>query len=372
MRFIKIVSCLALLAGLAACDNTSSSSDSTPSNGDFDRKAMLQNIGQNVILPNYQAFNEEAQDLKAASKTFRNEVTIENLQAAREAFKAAYKAWQRVKPYNFGPAQRMALRKNMNTFPVDTAALEKRINNKNFKWGPYDNDTKGLPALDYLLYRQESKEAVVDQFNSGNGSNARKQYLKAVVSDITSKAKKVHQKWQPSNGDYLSNFTNSTGNSKGSSLGLMVNQLNFDFETIKDEKLGIPAGKKSMGKTFPKKVEAYYSSMSLPLMKANLQSIENTFLGRHNNTNGLGLDDHLDAVNAKRKNEKLSKVIKDQFDKIDQHINSIPRPLSQAVRNDNQKLDKGFRAIKRQVVFLKTDMPSALGVRITYQDNDGD
>ncbi len=372
MRFIKIVSWLALLAGLAACDNSGSGSDSAPNNGAFDRKAMLQNIGQNVILPKYAAFNEKAQELKTATNTFSNEVTTENLQATREALKATYKAWQKVKPYNFGPAQRTALRMNMNTFPVDTAALEKRIDNKNFEWGPYDNDTKGLPALDYMLYKQESKKAVVDQYQSGNGSSPRKQYLKAVVSDITSQAQKVHRQWQPSKGDHLTKFTNSTGNSKGSSLGLLVNQLNFDFETIKDEKLGIPAGKKSMGNTFPKKVEGYYSGMSVPLMKANLQSIENTFLGMYNNTNGLGLDDHLDAVNAKWKNKKLSKVIKGQFDKIDQHINSIPRPLPKAVRKGNQKLDKGFQAVKRQVVFLKTDMPSALGVRITYQDNDGD
>ena len=367
MRCIKFLSCLALFAGLAACNN--SDSDSEPNTGD--REAMLRNIGQNVILPNYQAFSQKAQNLKQATQAFRDQVNKENLEAVRSDFKATYKAWQRVKPYNFGPAQQAALRLNLNTFPVDTQAVEQRVSESNLEWGPYDNDTKGLPTLDYLLYQPQNPDKAIALYKGSEGRK-RLSYLKAVVANVASKAQKVYQRWKPAGGDHLSTFQNATGNDKGSSLGLIVNQLNFDFETIKDEKLGIPAGKKSMGNTFPKKVEAYYSGMSIPLMKANLQAIENLFLGRHGEANGPGLDDRLDATNAERDGQALSEVITSQFNKIDQTINNIPRPLPAAIKQDHPKIDEAFTAIKRQVVFLKTDMPAALGVRITYQDNDGD
>jgi len=35
-------------------------------------------------------------------------------------------------------------------------------------------------------------------------------------------------------------------------------------------------------------------------------------------------------------------------------------------------VDAAYVELQKQVVLFKTDMPSSLGVLITYQDNDGD
>jgi len=42
------------------------------------------------------------------------------------------------------------------------------------------------------------------------------------------------------------------------------------------------------------------------------------------------------------------------------------------VDNDGDAVDEAYLAIQQNVRYLKVDMPSAMGVLITYQDNDGD
>lgn len=357
---------------LSACEKDDNPDGSGNNQSNFDRKAMLENMGNNIIIPNYQAFKQEAEELDQKAQSFTSDPNSQNLSDLRSAFSDAYISWQSVTPYNFGPAKQQAVRSNLNTFPADSSGIEKRIANNNEEWGPYDNDLKGFPALDYILHRFEDKQAVLTTFTDSAYAGNRRSYLNAITADIKTLSASVLEGWESSGGNYLSTFVNATGNDKGSSLSLIVNELNFDYEIIKNEKLGIPLGKKTLGDPLPKNVEAYYSGNSLELMLANLDAIENLFLGRYDQTNGKGLDDHLDAVDAKRDGENLSTVIKDQFDRARTRLQGLSKPLSQAIQTNQSKVDEAYQSVQKQVVFLKTDMPSALGVRITYQDNDGD
>lgn len=355
---------------LASCEKDDDDNSGT-NDGNFDRETMLSNMGNNIIIPKYQNFRDKTAPLHQAAKDFTADPTGQNLASLRSNFLEAYQAWQKVTPYGFGPAEDMVLRKNLNTFPADTQAIEKRIANNDQSWGPYDNDLKGFPALDYLLFK-DPKQELVDSFRSGPNAQNRKAYLKAITNEINQKAKTVHNRWKSGGGNYLETFTNATGNDKGSSLSKVVNALNFNYEIIKNPKLGIPVGKKSLGDPLPKKVEAFYSEKSLDLMLRNLDAIENLFLGRYDGTNGKGLDDHLDAVDAKRDGQDLSDAIVDQFETARSELESLNRPLSEAIQNNKSAVEKAYEEVQKQVVLIKTDMPSALGVRITYQDNDGD
>ena len=372
MRFINLFFSITFLAlCLTSCekDNNGGKSDDS---GNFDRKAMLRNTGSNIIIPNYKTFNQKAKALHQAGKQFTSNTSSSNFSALRSSFMEAYKAWQYVTPYGFGPAKQMALRNNLNTFPADSGAIEKRIKNDNQNWGPYDNASKGFPALDYMLYKYDDQQQVLAMFTDSANAQNRKSYLKAVTKEIKQMSENVLNEWQASGGNYIETFINATGNDKGSSLALLVNQLNFDYEIIKNDKLGIPLGKKSLGNPFPKKVEAYYSGNSIELMLDNMTAIENLFLGKYGQNNKKGIDDHLDAVDAKRGGKKLSVVIQDQFDKARNKLNGLPQPLSESIQSDKSRVDEAYNTVQKQVVFLKTDMPAALGVRITYQDNDGD
>ena len=154
---------------------------------------------------------------------------------------------------------------------------------------------------------------------------------------------------------------------------MLVNQLNYDFELLKNAKIGIPLGKKTFGTPIPAKVEAFYSTQSLVLVTEHLKSISTIYLGKNlQNAHGLGLDDYLAHLKAQHSLGLLNDVIKNQFTLAETKLAAIPGTLSQAVVSNPAVVDAAYAELQKLVVLLKVDVPSALGVLITYQDNDGD
>lgn len=363
----------ALLLGLGLLSCTEESGKETEVK--FDRQAMLTNIGQNVIFPAYANFNQKANALELAVHDFTEAPDLASLSAAQEALKAAYRAWQKVYLYEFGPAEAVALRMSVNTFPTDFPAIENNITNGSWNLNFVSSlNKKGLPALDYLLFSGESQEEILAAFSTAEHAASRRQYLHDVADQLAGLATEVYNGWAPEGDNYLGTFSTSTGNSAGSPLSLLVNQFNEGYEVIKNKQLGLPLGKKSMdGEAIPLAVEAYYSGMSLELMQASLQSVENTFTGTANGEDGPGLDDHLNALyQAGVIQTDLSSEIIQQLNKIKQAVAAIKDPLSEAVLTDASTANQAYDEIQRLVVLIKSDMPSALGVTITYYDNDGD
>jgi predicted lipoprotein len=148
----------------------------------------------------------------------------------------------------------------------------------------------------------------------------------------------------------------------------LVNQLNFDFELLKNAKIGIPLGKKTLGVTQVDKIESPFAKQSIALAVENLNSIENAFKG----ASGSGLDDYLDALGAKYNQNDLSDEILSGFAESRTALEAIDNDLATAIDSETSKVETAHTALQNLVVLLKVDMPSQLGVQITYQDNDGD
>ena len=362
---IKRYSLLLLTFGLF----TFGSCKKEPPVEDFDRKEMLANIGNNIIVPEYAAMAENVNDLQIAANTFTVNPAQNTLEALQNEFKEAYLQWQRVSVYEFGPAEQVVLRSNMNIFPTDTAKIENNITSGSYDLGTASNLTaKGFPALDYLLFSGSQTE-IINEFSS----TARQTYLKDIISNMKSLVDNVHQQWISTGGNYINTFKNATGTDVGSSLGMLINQFNYEYELVKNAKIGIPVGKKTLGIPQPKKVEAYYSGISVELAVENLEALERLYLGiGKNGADGTSLDEYLVHLNAKHNNQLLSDAIKAQFDVVLNTVAAMPSPLSDAVVNNPQPVNEAYLEIQKMVVLIKTDMPSAMGVLITYQDNDGD
>jgi len=144
----------------------------------------------------------------------------------------------------------------------------------------------------------------------------------------------------------------------------LVNEFCRDYELAKNSKLGIPLGKQSLGIQLPEYIEARRSGFSLEIQKASVTSLANVF----NGGSCVGFDDYL--VNLER--SSLASSISTRFSEIGSKINSFSGTLEQEMENNTTELDNLYLLFQGQVVSLKTDMSSAFGVLITYQDNDGD
>lgn len=326
-----------------------------PEQENFDKEAMLKSIVENVITTNYATWKTDCDGLSAALSSFETTPSESNFASLKNAVSKAYLSWDNCSVFEFGPAVDQNLRLKMNTFPVDTAQVESNLKSGNNDLGLAKNaDARGFPALDYLLFYNRT----ADQFDQNEIA-----YLKLNVAMIVTASEDITSKW----GDYKGEFTANTASSVGSPIGLLINQINYEFELIKNARIGIPMGKKTLGITQPTKLEGYYSDQSRALLLADLNGIQNTFSGG----SGIGFDDYLDALGIQKDNKNLSQGILDGFKTVQSSLDGISS-LKATIESDETKLEPTYAAIQQLLILLKTDLPSQLGVQITYQDNDGD
>lgn len=339
----------------------------------FDKPAMLANYADSVIIPNLQAAKVNIDALVSSFENFSQNKTVVNLQDLRLKYIEAAVSFQYISTFEFGPSETEIVRSNFNTFPTDTTEINSNITTGNYNLGAVSNlDAKGFPAIDFLLYGKNlSDNSLIDLFTSSSKAAERTAYVKNCLQEIQSKLNTVVANWKNS---YRDVFISSTGAQIGSSLGLLVNQLNFEVDALKNGKIGIPLGKKSLEVLLPEKCEAYYANtISVKLAKACLFNIENVYLGRsRNGVNGLGLDDYLIALNATHATGSLNDAINAQFATAKQKLSLVSEPLTDALVNNTAAVNAAYTEIVKLLVLLKTDTPSALGIVITYQDGDGD
>jgi predicted lipoprotein len=331
---------------------------------EFDEKALLENIANNIILPAYSSCEASLGGLQEKNAAFIAEPTIESLAIVQEAFKETYIAFQRVKMFDFGPAATYNLKAAINTYPVDTAKINNNIATGSYTLGSAANtDAIGLPALDYLLFNGSQAE-VIARFTTDPLAESYKAYLSDLLLKMTDEFTPVYTTWQSS---YKTTFVDNIGTDVGSSLSILLNEFIKDLELLKNAKIGIPAGQFSGGLTYPNFVEARYSEMSLTLANASISQLKNIYTG----LSGLGFDDYL-AFYEEDGAAIQSADITLQFNTCMDKISALPTPFHEGVSTEVDKFATAFQEIKKLVAFAKTDMTSVLGIVITFSDTDGD
>lgn len=339
----------------------------------FDRAAMLENIGSNIIIPNYSDLSDKMNLLKQAATDFTTAPDNSTLITLQTTFKNAYISWQKCSAFEFGPAMQVSLRMSINTFPTDSTQIQTNIASGSYNLATANNiDARGLPALDYLLHKRNGNNTeVLERFTTNPEAQGWKDYLTALVNDTKNLVDTVNNSWSPVSGNYLATFISNDGTDEGSSLGELINQLNYDYEQLKNARIGIPAGKQTLGVALPEKCEAYFAGYSAELALDHIIEIKDIYLGA-GDADGVGLDEYLIALDAKHGSGQLSDAIKTQLNLAIVALQNVPDPLSETVVNNQTIVNSAYTEIQKGVVLLKTDMPSALSVLITYQDGDGD
>lgn len=352
-----------LATGLVFCKPKKSNNEPEPADT-YDKQALLVNLADNVILPAYNNFKTSLDSLTLAYNNFKVSGSQPDYQIVKQKLHIAYLKYQRVSPFEFGPAESVIVRMNFNVFPTDSDQIRTNIINGSYALDAANNlDAKGFPALDFLFYGNNQTEATcISQFNANAN---RRQYVSDLLADMSSKLNTIISTW---NSSYKNTFINSLGTDVGSSLGFLVNQLNYELDYLKNAKIGTPLGKKSLGVALPEKCEAYYGGQSVKYAYETLLAIETIYLG----SNGEGFDDYLVHLGAQYNGGSLNDAINVQFAAAKTKLNAVADPLSTQVISNANTVDAAYVELVKLLVLLKTDMPSNLGVIITYQDGDGD
>jgi len=351
----------ALLVFIFSCKKKEKTEEDKPP---FDKQGLLVNMADNVILPAYSDFKTSLDSLILTYNNFKSSELQSDFQIVKQKLHVASMRYQRISLFEFGPAENVIVRMNFNVFPTDTTQIKNNIASGTYSLDAASNlDAKGLPALDYLFYGYMKSET--DVIASFTASANRKQYVSDLLSDMSTKLNTVISDW---NSSYKNIFVNSLSTDVGSSIGFLVNQLNYELDYLKNSKIGIPLGKKSLGIPLPDKCEAFYGAQSLDYAYETLRIIEDVYTGK----SSIGFDDYLIHLEAPYNGGLLNDAIIAQFNVAKSKLKAIQNPLSTQVVSNTTVVDAAYVELVKLLVLLKTDMPSSLGVIITYQDGDGD
>lgn len=338
----------------ASCETDNEDNDSSKT---VNQEAFLTNTADNIILPAYSELNTSIAALRTSIDSFAARGTEPKLKEVQSKLKTAYLNWQKVSHLEFGPAETVGLKSNVNIFPVNEVQIENNISSGNANLDALSNKVaKGFPALDFLLHEADDS-TLLTKFQQQN----RVDYLQLVVTDLKSKVETVTNEWN----SYRATFVAVKGTDVGSSTGILVNTLNLHFEKFfRDNKIGIPLGVRSSGIPRPEFSEALHGSYSVELALQNLQSMKELYTGK----TGYGLDDYLDASDA----NTINTSILAQFDLIEMRLKALSDPLPLQIAVNPEAVQLAYNEMQKLIVFIKVDLPSRMGILITYQDNDGD
>lgn len=339
----------------------------------LDQGPYLEDIADDYIIPAYSRFLESSISLQKEVNSFTEQPSSSTYTSLPETLMDAYYEWEAIGFLDFGPAFTHTLRANINTFPTDNFAIEIAIESGEIDLDKISSyNKKGLPAMDYLINGAAAEE-VIGNFTTDPFAENRKKYLLALAQDIVDRSNLVSQAWSFDGGNFRGTFIGNKGTAVGSSFGLMVNSLSQYLESFtRDARIGIPLGKRSQGVPIPKSVEGYYSQNSIALASSHINGLKRYYLLGTSSNHGMGLYDYVKSTKASYGEELLADAILNQFDEALTKVEAIKLPLEQAITEEYDLVNEAHTALQKLVVMTKVEMSSALGILISYQDNDGD
>ncbi|MGB3463799.1 MAG: imelysin family protein [Cyclobacteriaceae bacterium] len=337
-----------------------------------DQQEFLANVGDNIIVPAYTLFSQETSELVVAGETFLDDITEEKFLALRIALKDARLAWQSCNFYDFGPASDVGMASIVNTYPIDRNAIEANIDGAEYNLASIGSaDERGFAAIGYLLHGNGETDAeIMESFAS---SESRRTYLSELTGQISEVAATTLFRWQSVGDDYISSFKENTGTNVGASLSLLTNAVTQSLERkTRDGKIGIPSGLRTLGVPVPEAVEALYAGYSIELARANFNAYFNLFQGNAFINSaiepGMSYLEYLELL----ENKTLADDISDAFRKTIISVGVLDEPYNDQVVSNPTPSNTAVADIQQLVVLIKSEMSSAMGISITFQDNDGD
>ena len=372
--FKKIIYSILVIFVIVSC--SSDNEDEIDQVPQFDRSSILKNYADNIIIPRYNDFKAELNNLEIAVNNFTQTPNSSNFDQLHDKWLITYKKWQYVEMFNIGKAEEIMYFNTINTYPIDEQRIKENISSQKFDLrNSNDWSCQGLSGVDYMLHGVGiSKEEVIQQYkDDSNYGN----YLKNLLTIMTSNTADIVQDWST----YKSTFIGSSGNSNTSSLNMLTNDFIYYFEKgLRTNKIAIPVGYFSGGNPFPEKTEAYYSSknsfenVSKVLAKEALTASESLFIGKSSSGYvGASLKTYLDYLHSADVNkDNLSPIIVANFQKAHQALDELNENFINQINDDKSKMLNTFDKLQALVVNMKTNMLSILSIQVDYIDADGD
>jgi predicted lipoprotein len=355
------------LAFACAC----SESESAPEDA---RRALLRDLGEQIFLPTYAELESEIALLDESGRVLCDEPSGEALEDARDAWWAARAPLKRNELLAFGPYTDEPARygPKLDFWPASVDTLKDVLSAESElsadAVAAFGASQKGFPAIEYLLFDPEA------ELETAFAEEPRRcEYLSALVVDLGAKARGLREAWDPAAGNYLDDLVYAGRGSQAFrtldlAFGEIVNRLVFTVENVRGEKLGAPAGTRSDGTPQPESAESRFSGRSLEDARDNLRGVEAVCLGAARDPARASLARQLSRIGRSDLVELLEAAFASSYAALD----AIPEPLTKTAVDDPAPVLAAIDELSNLQRLLQVDVIHALGLTLTFNDNDGD
>lgn len=325
------------------------------------RRDVLHGLHTEVVAADYAVFVTQTAELRSAAVALCDAGGADPSDA-RSAWSAARAPWKRMEIVGFGPVvdephrygplidfwpARVGVVEDLlaTSDPVDAAALAN-----------LGASVRGLPVIEFLLWSPDG--ALQDP--------RRCSYLVGLTEDLAANAVGLHDAWvayAPALEDPAAQTDFAYVDTQGV-VDEWVNRMLFALSDIRAEKLGKPLGDANQGVAQPGSVESPFSDRSLQDARDLYAGIEAVFDGRDQGIGDLLLPSRTpvsftEDFEAARQRARLA-------------LAEVPEPLASAVIDDPERVRAAQEALRDVQIVIQVDLAQALGVALSFNDNDGD
>ncbi len=294
--------------------------------------------------------------------------TAAGVEAARAAWWAARAPWKQAELIRFGPTVEYPERLGppIDTWPVDPSAVEALIAGD----GPLDAATfaaqgaraRGLPVIEHLLWA-EAADAAASAARLG-AAPRRCAALVGLSGDLQANAEALAAAWSAPWGPRLTTPQAGDGDRYDDVQDVVdewVNRMAFTVEDIRGAKLGGPLGDGGGAQAQPALAESAASGRGVADASDALAGVAAAWSGG----DGLGVIDLVDDA-------ALAARVQQRLDATAARLAALPSPLGQTVVDQPELVQQAQDALYALQVSLQVELAPAIGVTVTFNDNDGD
>jgi predicted lipoprotein len=335
------------------------------------RRTLLERWSTELIVPLYAEFEQRSEEVSTAVDALCSTPSEAALTAARTAWERAREPFKRAEVFAFGPYSRPEFRigPKIDSWPARPGEVEEWIAGTN----PVDPATlaelgiwhKGLPVIEYFLYSPEASA-------QGQLEDARRcEYLRSTAAELVNRARELHLAWAPEAGDFATQLsgagrTSTAWRSLRDAFGEVVNRMGFTIENMRRDKLGRPLGDMTGGTAQPNETESRFSGRAIRDILDNLAGIEVLYFG--DGSRGLpGVSSY-----AIERGRNFDAPFRAALDSARTSLQAIDMPLGEAVSSEAERVREASARLNELQALIQTELIGALGLSLSFNDNDGD
>lgn len=370
----------------ALCLTVVSACSESPSGPD-ERRQLLMQVTDGVVVPTYQALFDRAALLSESAQAFCDTPSVSSLKSVREAWSSARSPLKQGDAFAFGPYADLPLRigPKLDTWPARVSSIESFVSDG----APYGVEevqsfgarAKGFPAVEYLLWgdaqgADQPDSILIANLSEGDAGKARCQALIGLSKDLAVQAAALRDAWLPDGGDFRSEVVDAgqgslTFGSLRESVTEVFNRSLFAADIARSEKVGKPAGKQGtgeMGAPMPDLVESRFAHRSKQDLRDTLDGIRAVFQG----TRDKSMHAYSFEAQIRLRDAALADDVLSTLGDAEAAIDAIELPLQEAVVEEPAQVDAAYQAIKAIYQILGVDVSNLLGLSVMFTDTDAD